>query len=90
MILQVTDSCPLRRPNSFFITVMSAARVIVTTEQHDHQPGQPFAVRLRLPQNVDTCNLIVRISAGNNAGMSSPIEVTGGKYSHELIILVIL
>jgi len=73
----------MRRPDFFLVTVLSTARVIVTTEQHDYQPGHPVAIRLRLPQNVDTCNLIVTISAGNNAGMSSPIEVAVGKYIHE-------
>ena len=34
---------------------------------------------------MDICNLIVNISAGNSAGLSSPTEVEVGRPLHELI-----
>ena len=40
-----------------------------------HDPGQPVAdFNISLPQSVDMCSLRVRVSAGNNAGMSAPSE----------------
>ena len=57
-------------PNYFLVTVTSTDGVIITAVQ------QPVAatIHVALPQNVDEC-LIVNISAGNSAGMSSPTEV---------------
>ena len=53
---------------------MSTDGMIIKTVQH------PVAtIRVTLPQNVDECNLILRVSAGNSAGMSSPTEVPIGK-----------
>ena len=72
--LQVTDLCTVRMPDYFLVTVMSTDGVIITTVQHP-----VTTIHVTLPQNVDECNLIVRISAGNSAGTSSPTEVPIGK-----------
>jgi len=42
------------------------------------------AILVMLPQNVDDCNLIVRISARNSAGMSSPTEFLVGKLTTKI------
>ena len=80
-LLQVTDSCEMKIPNFFNITVMTSDRVVIKTVQHDYQSRSQ--VRIELPQNVDMCSLHVNISAGNSAGMSSPTEIEVGR-SHVL------
>ena len=51
----------------------SAGRVLNETRQH--RPGQAVAdFTISLPQSVGVCSFLVRISAGNSAGMSSPSE----------------
>ena len=70
---QVTDLCRVRTPNSFLVNVMSTDGDVIRSVQH---PVDTIHVPLHL--NVDDC-LIVRISAGNSAGMSSPTEITVGK-----------
>lgn len=51
--------------------------MVIKGVEHRHQSGLPVAtIRVTLPPNVDECNLAVRISAGNSAGMSSPTEIT--------------
>ena len=42
-------------------------------------------VTIEVPQNMDICNLIVSINAGNSAGLSLPTEVEVGRPLHELI-----
>ena len=64
----------VRMPDYFLVTVMSTDGMIITTVQHP-----VTTIHVTLPQNVDECNLIVRISAGNSAGTSSPTEVPIGK-----------
>ena len=78
---QVTDLCTVRIPDYFLVTVTSADGVIITTVQHQHPATTVHitTIPVTLPQNVDECYLIVRISAGNSAGMSSPTESTIGK-----------
>jgi len=64
-------------PNSFHVDVVITAMVIRV--EHYHQSGHPdTTIPVALPPNVDEC-LIVRISAGNSAGMSSPTEIAVGK-----------
>ena len=64
-------------PNSFHVDVVITAMVIRV--EHHHQSGHPVTtIPVALPPNVDEC-LIVRISAGNRAGMSSPTEISVGK-----------
>ena len=63
----------VRMPDYFLVTVMSTDGMIITTVQHP-----VTTIHVTLPQNVDECNLIVRISAGNSAGMSSSTETTIG------------
>jgi len=59
---------------------MSTARDVITIEQHDHQrEHQDATIHIQLPQTADECSLIVAISAGNSAGMSSPTNITVGK-----------
>jgi len=66
-------------PNTFRADVVKTAMVIKRVD-HRHQSGPPVAtIHVTLPPNVDECNLIVRISAGNSAGMSLPTEITVGK-----------
>ena len=75
--------CTVRMPNYFLVTVTSTDGVIITTVQHPVATVRITTIHVTLPPNVDECNLIVRISAGSSAGMSSPTETTIGK----LIIL---
>ena len=74
----------MRKPNYFVITVMTSGRVVVntTTVHHDHQSGSQVAIRIELPQNVDTCSLHIYISVGNGAGMSLPTEIEVGRSHH--------
>ena len=77
---QVTESCEMKKPNSFHIAVMTSGRTVNTTSvQHDHHSGSQVAIRIELPQNVNMCSLLVSISAGNSAGMSPPTEIEVGK-----------
>lgn len=72
----MTDPCTARISSFFLVTVMSSDGVIITTVQHQH----PVAtIHIVLPRNMDKCNLIVNISVGNSAGMSSPTEITVGR-----------
>ena len=43
------------------------------TEYH-HCPVND--IRIRLPKNVEKCNLVITITAGNSVGMSSPTMFT--------------
>ena len=81
---QVTEPCEVRRPNSLHIAVMTSGRVTVntTTVQHDHSSGSQVTIRIELPQNVDTCSLLVNIRAGNSAGLSPPTEIDVGRSHH--------
>ena len=70
----------MRTPGYFVITVMTSGRTVnITTVPHDHQSGSQVAIRIELPQNVDMCNLLVSISAGNSAGTSLPTEIEVGR-----------
>ena len=57
---------------------MTTDRVIITTVQHPVATVRITTIHVTLPQNVDECNLVVRISAGNSAGVSSPTEIIIG------------
>ena len=73
----------MRTPNYFVITVTNSSRTInTTTVSHDHQSGSQVTIRIELPQNADMCSLVVSISAGNSAGMSSPTEIEVGRSHH--------
>ena len=77
---QVTEPCKTRTPEYFVITVMNSGRTVkATTVEYDHQLGSQLAITIKLPQNVDMCNLHVNISAGNGAGMSLPTEIEVGR-----------
>jgi len=70
----------MRKPNSLHITVMNSGRTVnTTTVPHDHQSGSQVTIRIELPQNVNTCNLVVTIRAENSAGMSSTTEIEVGR-----------
>jgi len=73
--IHVTDPCTVRRPNSFLVTVMSTVWDVTTTV---HVQNPVATIHVVLPQTADECNLIVAISAGNSAGMSSPTNITVG------------
>ena len=77
----MTEPCEVRRPNFLHITVVTFGRVAVntTTVPHDRLSGPQVTVRVELPQNVNMCNLLVSIRAGNSAGMSSPTEIKVGR-----------
>ena len=56
---------------------MNSAGNILKETRRQHQPGQDVAdFTISPPQDVDVCSLIVRISAGNSAGISIPSENT--------------
>ena len=77
---QVSESCEMRRPNSFHIAVTTSGRTVNTTSvHHDHHSGSQVAIRIELPLNVNVCNLLVSIRAENNAGLSPPSEIEVGK-----------
>ena len=65
-------------PEFFLIILTSSAGRILRELNMTHELGQEdadFTIRLvSLPQNVDICTTVVRISAGNSAGMSSLSE----------------
>jgi len=75
----MTDPCTVRIPDYFHVTVMSTDGVIITNVQHP-----VTTIRVTLPQNVVKC-LIVRISVGNSAGLSSPTEISVGKSITNLV-----
>ena len=59
--------------------LMNSARKVLneTRRQHQVEPGQEVAdFIISLPQNVDVCSLIVRVSAGNSAGIAILSETT--------------
>ena len=68
-------TCVSRMPEFFYITLASSTGKFLRELNRTHELGQEtadFTIRLvSLPQNVDICTTIVRISAGNSAGMSS-------------------
>ena len=67
--------CISRIPDVFLITLITSAGGVSKESSIRHQPGQAVAnFTISLPQSVDVCSLRVRISAGNSAGMSAPIE----------------
>ena len=69
----------MRIPSYFVITVMTSGRTInTTTIQHDYQSGPQVIIKIELPHNVNMCNLLVSVRAGNSAGMSLPTEVEVG------------
>ena len=90
----MTEPCKTRTPEYFIIAVMNSGRTVKTTTiEYDHQLGSQLAIRIELPQNVDTCSLHVNISAGNSAGMSLPTEIEVGrcavsKTMHRVVTLV--
>ena len=86
IFLQAAEPCEVRTPNSLHISVMTSGWVAIntTTVQHDHQSGSQVVIRIKLPQDVDMCSLLVSIRARNNAGMSSPTEIEVGRSLHVL------
>ena len=79
LIPQVTDQCTVRMPNSFLVSVTTANGVIITTDNHPH--SESVATTIHILLSVDECDLIVRISAENRAGVSSPTDIPVGKLS---------
>ena len=80
--LQVDATCVSRMPESFLITLTSSTGRILRELNMTHELGQEdadFTISLlSLPQNVDNiCTTVVRISAGNSAGVSAPSEAVG-------------
>ena len=75
------EPCTVRIPDYFLVTVTSTDGVIIKTVQHPVATVNITTIRVTLPQNVDKCSLIVVISAGNSAGMSSPTETTISKFT---------
>ena len=70
--IQVGVSCPSRMPEFFLVTLMIGSE---TTRYYQRD----FNISA-LP-NVDVCNIQPRISAGNTAGTSPPVEtVVVGKF----------
>ena len=70
----MADPCTARIPNFFLVTVMSTVGAVITTVQRP----VTTTIHVELPQNVYEC-LTVNISAGNNAGITPPTEITVGK-----------
>ena len=64
-------------PNYLLVTVTSTERGNITTNVTVQHPVT--RIRVALPQNVDECNLIVRVRAQNSAGKSSATEIPVGK-----------
>ena len=58
---------------------MTSNRVVLNTSQWNYQPGSQDGIAVPLNMNVDMCNLLVSIRAGNSAGMSSPTEIEVGR-----------
>ena len=78
----MTDPCTVRIPDYFLVTVTSTDGVVITTVQHQHPvaAARITTIHVTLSQNVDNCNLIVRINARNSVGTSPPTEkATNGK-----------
>ena len=79
-------------PEFFLITLMTSTGRILNELNMTHELGQEnadYTINLvSLPQNVDICTTVVRISAGNSAGMSAPSEAVEvgklGPYYHML------
>ena len=71
-------TCVSRMPEFFHVTLASSTGRILRELNMTHELGQEdadFTIRLvSLPKNVDICTTVVRISAGNSAGMSSLSE----------------
>lgn len=65
--------CALRGPSYFLVTWNTTAGLDSRTEYH-HCPVND--IRIRLPKNVEKCNLVITITAGNSVGMSSPTMFT--------------
>ena len=67
-----------RMPEFFLIILMSSTGRILVELNMTHELGQinaDFTISLvSLPQNVDICTTVVRISAGNSDGVSAPSE----------------
>ena len=82
---KVTEPCTIRMPVYFLVTVMSTDGVIIKTVQHPVATDRITTIRVTL----DECYLVVRISAGNSAGISSPTETTISKLIklHGLFVL---
>ena len=64
-------------PNYLLVTVMSTDQGNITTNVTVQHPVT--RIRVALPQNVDECNVIVRVRAQNSGGMSSATEIPVGK-----------
>ena len=70
--------CVSRMPEFFLITLMTSTGRILIELNVTHELGQEnanFTISLvSLPKYVDICTNVVRITAGNSAGMSGPSE----------------
>jgi len=57
---------------------MSTDGITIATEQRQVATVRVITIHITLHQEMDEC-FIVRIIAGNSAGMSSPTEITDGE-----------
>ena len=75
-------------PKFFLLILTTLTGNVLDEATRQHQPGQLAAdFNISLPQSVDVCSLHVRISAGNSAGLSSPIEaVEVGKPGYFILL----
>ena len=71
-------TCVSRMPEFFLITLMTSTGRILIELNMTYELGQEnanFTISLvSLPKYVDICTNVVRITAGNSAGMSGPSE----------------
>ena len=69
-------TCVSRMPEFFLITLMTSTGIELNTTQQLGQEDADF--NISLPKTVDNiCTTVVRISAGNSAGVSTPSEAVG-------------
>ena len=75
-------TCVSRMAEFFLITLLTSTGIELNMTHKLEQENANFTISLvSLPQNVNICTTVVRISAGNSAGVSSLSEaVEAGKY----------
>ena len=68
-------TCVSRMAEFYLITLMTSTGIELNMTHELGQENANYTISLvSLPQNVDKCTTIVRISAGNSAGVSAPSE----------------
>ena len=68
-------TCVSRMAEFFLITLMTSTGIELNMTHELEQENANYTISLvSLPQNVDICTTLVRISAGNSAGVSTPSE----------------